>query len=278
MPSGFHGGGGGSHSGGFGGGGSHFGHGRSTGSSARRHAPIRIWFFGHHYYVPVEKTSKIRAWFTAFVVLLIFGLVMTLAMTGEKSKIELIQTDHDYYVNMIERATLNPAYKKVARITNILKNPDCGKWYFTYVLTTDQGLPLEGYTYSVYTFKEIKQFVIDQEIEVAVNSTFVTASTDSINMDYINIPIENDGEYSKANTLKKVFTAIMIVLLCASAACLVLGVLKTKKEMQLNELEKEKSSCSVVDEGLKRCPYCGSKQNPGNAKCTNCGADSINQV
>lgn len=56
MPSGSHGGGGGSHGGGFGGG-SHFGLGSSIVS--RRRAPIRIWFFGHHYYVPVNKTRNI---------------------------------------------------------------------------------------------------------------------------------------------------------------------------------------------------------------------------
>ena len=57
MPSGSHGGGGGSHGGGFGGG-SHFGGGhRSSGSSRRGPTPLRIWFFGHRYYVPPMCTQ-----------------------------------------------------------------------------------------------------------------------------------------------------------------------------------------------------------------------------
>lgn len=277
MPSGSHGGGGGGshHGGGFGGGGNRFGRGRPTGGLFRRSVPIRIWFFGHHYYVPADKSNKLRAWFTSSVILLIIGLIALFASFGAKAQINQIRSDREYYINMIEYATLHPEFQKTGIITDKFQNYDNGKCYLTYSLQTANGETLKGYTYSVYTLEEINQFVIGQEIKLAVNSNVITLSTDSITMDYINIPIEKDGEYITANALKKNSTIFMIVMFSVSAICLAVGIYKTKKEMQLNELEKEKTSSSFVEENVKRCPYCGSKQNPDEKKCPNCGASFI---
>lgn len=227
------------------------------------------------YYVPADKTSKLRGLFTAFVVLLIFGFVAMFSMFGAKTQIKQIQSDHDYYVSMIEYASLHPEFQKTGVITDKFQNYTSGKWYLTYSLPTANGRTLEGYTYAVYSLEEINKFVIGDEIALAVNSATVTLSTDSITMDYINIPIENDGEYISSTTLKKTSTILMTVLFCASATCLVVGILKAKKEMKLNELEKEKASPSFVEDNAKRCPYCGSKQNPEDNKCPNCGASFI---
>lgn len=277
MPSGSHGGGGGGshHGGGFGGGGGHFGHGRPTGGIVFRPRPIRIWFFGHHYYVPADKTSKLRGLFTAFVVLLIFGFVAMFSMFNAKSQINIIQDDHDYYCNLVRYAILHPDFQKTGTITGRFENRNCRKWYLTYSLQTDNGQTLEGYSYSIYSNEEIFEFEIGDEIQLAVDAKIVTLSTDSINMDYLDIPIESDGEYVLANGLKKTSMILMIVLFCSSAASLVTGILRTKKEMKLNELEKEKASPSFVEDNAKRCPYCGSKQSPEDNKCPNCGASFI---
>ena len=96
MPSGSHGGGGGSHGGGFGGG-SHFGGGhRSSGSSRRGPTPLRIWFFGHRYYVPAEKTSALRGLFAAFFILVLFGFMSTLGLIASNDKIDKIKADNTY--------------------------------------------------------------------------------------------------------------------------------------------------------------------------------------
>lgn len=276
MPSGSHGGGhGGSHGGGFGGGGGHFGHGRSTGGITFRPRPIRIWFFGHHYYVPVEKTSTIRKLFIAFVLFLIFGFLAMFSMFNAQKQMNLIEDDHDYYCNLVRYAILHPDFQKTGKITGRFENRTCRKWYLTYSLQTDNGQTLEGYTYSLYSNDEIFEFEIGSEIQLAVDTKVVTLSTDSINMDYLDIPIENDGEYVLANGLKKISMIFMIIMFCLSATCLGFGIFKMKKGMKLNELEKEKASSTFVEENVKRCPYCGSKRNPEDSKCQNCGASFI---
>ena len=273
MPSGSHGGGGGSHGGGFGGG-SHFGGGhRSSGSSSRRGpAPIRIWFFGHRYYVPAEKTSAIRGLVITFFVLILFGFMSTLGLIAAKDQVEKIESDHTYYVNMINYATAHPDYQVTGKITGKFRNDDCGKWYLTYSLKTGNNQTLEGYTYSVYSIEEIDQFVIGNDILLAVDSNPVTMQTDSINMDYINIPLNNDGEYIGAKNSKRTSIIMTIAFFGGSVVVAVLTFLKAKKSMKLNELEKEKASPLAQNENVKRCKYCGSKQNPQDTKCPNCGA------
>lgn len=275
MPSGSHGGGGGSHGGGFGGG-SHFGSGhRSSGSSSRGPTPIRFWFFGHHYYVPAGKTSAIRGLFTAFFVLILFGFMSILGLIAAKDQVEKIEDDNTYYISMISYATAHPDYQMTGKITGKFRNDDCGKWYLTYSLETNDGQTLEGYTYSVYSINEIEQFVVGDDILLAVDSIPVTMRTDSINMDYINIPLDNDGEYIGAKNSKR--TAMIMVIACfgASVVVAILTFIKAKKSMKLNELEKEKASSLPQDEGVKRCKYCGSKQNPEDTKCPNCGASFL---
>lgn len=273
MPSGSHGGGGGSHGGGFGGG-SHFGGGhRSSGSSRRGPTPLRIWFFGHRYYVPAEKTSALRGLFAAFFILVLFGFMSTLGLIASNDKIDKIKADNAYYISMISYATAHPDYQVTGKITGKFRNDDCGKWYLTYSIETANGGTLEGYTYSVYSINEIEQFVVGDDILLAIDSIPVTMRTDSINMDYINIPLENDGEYVGAKNSKR--TAMIMTIACfgASVVVAVLTFIKAKKSMKLNELEKEKASSQ--DESVKRCKYCGSKQNPEDTKCPNCGASFV---
>lgn len=125
MPSGSHGGGGGSHGGGFGGG-SHFGGGhRGSGSSRRGPTPLRIWFFGHRYYVPAEKTSALRGLVSVFVILLLFGIISTFMLVSANNQIEQIEVDHTYYVKMINYATTHPDFQKTGKITDKFYNSNC---------------------------------------------------------------------------------------------------------------------------------------------------------
>lgn len=274
MPSGSHGGGGGSHGGGFGGG-SHFGGGRrSSGSSRRSPTPIRFWFFGHHYYVPAGKTSVIRGLFTAFFVLILFGLMATLGLVTANNQIDDIKVDRVRYLNMISRATSDPSFQRTGKITGTFRN-DSGKWYFTYSLETNDGQTLEGYTFSVYTLEEIDQFVVGDPVLLAVDSRIVTMQTDSIDMGYKDIPLENDGEYIGAQNSRRTALIVMVVCFGASVAVAVLACVKAKKSMQLNEQEKEQASSQSSSENVKRCKYCGSKQNPEDTNCPNCGASFV---
>lgn len=94
-------------------------------------------------------------------------------------------------------------------------------------------------------------------------------------MDYINIPIENDGEYIISQRARKTSLTLIVLFFGASVVVAAVFIIKAKKSMKLNELEKENASSPAQNESVKRCKYCGSKQNPDDTKCPNCGASFV---
>lgn len=272
MPSGSHGG----HAGGHGGGGSSFGRGGfgGRGSSSKRPArPMTFFFFGRHYYVPVGKSSIIRSLYSFAFVVLIFVAIFMAPLFSLKSDIDKIKVDREYYISMIENAEQNSDFLKTAKVADKFYHEDFKKWYITYTIQTDDGKALEGYTFSVYTLSEVNQFVIGQEIPVAVNSKIVTQETDSITMDYKDIPLENDGEYIQSTKQIKLLTSLSIIGGSASVILITTATVLLFKRMKKNELEKTlEEDPNFKEEGVTRCKYCGSKVDSSDKSCKNCGA------
>lgn len=272
MPSGSHGGHHGSHRGG----GSSFRGSsfRSGRSSSRRPArPMTLFFFGRHYYVPVEKASVIRGLYSLAFTILIFVAIFLVPLFSLKADIDKIKVDREYYIAMIENAEQDSDYLKTAKVTDKFYHEDFKKWYITYTIQTDDGQALNGYTFSVYTFDEVNQFVIGQEVPVAVNSKEVTLQTDSITMDYKDIPLESDGEFIQDSKQIKVLMTLSILGGTASVTIIVVATVLLFKRMKKNELEKTLAEDpSFKEEGVTRCKYCGSKVDSTDKSCKNCGA------
>ena len=267
MPSGSHGGSSGSHFGGGSSGGSHFGGGSSGGQFSNRTTPIHWVWHGHSYYIPVSSGSSIQAWFVAIFVMLFIAILSAVPLFHSNSVINKIQVDRNYYIHMIEKAEQNENYKKEGTVKDIFYNEDCGKWYFTYEIAYDGGV-LEGYTYSVYSESEIYEFEIGQTLYFAVNNPNVNADTDSINMEYKNIPLESDGEYINAkrnisvcSVLLAVFGSLTIILTIVAIRRLKKVIMKSQDTSNLTEEEKKKT-----------CVYCGTMFKDGETKCSSCGA------
>ena len=281
MPSGSHGGSGGSH---FGGGGSHFGGGSSFrgGSSisfSRGTRPIRtrrIVILGRPYvFTSGGKNGSRFSFFGVLIfVALFFMLIGGVVIAAEKSSIQRIEEDHAYYIDMINYAKENPEYKKEAIITDKFQS-DNNNYYLTYKIacaSCTEGY-LNGYTFSVYTREEVRNFHIDDVIEVAVNSKTVTSTTDSIPMDYAETPIDADGEWVGSRNGMKIGTGIVIVT-GVIAALGVVGIVYTfKKALKKEEESKIAEAAEKEMESLKNtCPYCGQLLKEGTVKCPNCGA------
>ena len=273
MPSGSHGGGGGgSHFGGGSSGGSHFG-GGSYGSN-RPSSPIRFYFFGHHYYVSSANSSKISSMFTVAIFIIMFLIFSVFALVSNNKNINKIVVDREYYLQMIENAENDNDYKKLGVVTDKFYNEDCNKWYFTYSLTTDDGGTLRGYTFSVYTFDEISQYNVGDTLEFAVNSKVVTPETDSINMGYKNIPLENDGEY--VNCLKTKKTSIVCISILSIVLTIMVIVIVREIKKYAVKATPGQGNIEDLKPGETFCEYCGSVIPKGNAKCVNCGSSRTN--
>lgn len=272
MPSGSGGhGGGGSHFGG--GGGSHFGGGGRGGSGGSRPPrPIYFGFGGTRYYVPLKKSNAIRSFFVLAIFFVVVAAVLMLGGFAPNNNLKKITADRQRYIEMINRAEKDSSYVREGTITGTFYNSDCGKWYFTYVIPTDDGYGnLEGYSYSIYDANEIKNFVPGETLEFAVGFTPVTLSTDSIDMGYKNKPLTDDGEYIdliKERRNLRLFAALAVL---AALSLGILGAVLLFKNLR----KKETAGETTEDENgipIRRCEYCGSVLLDGETKCPNCGA------
>ena len=272
MPSGSGGhGGGGSHFGG--GGGSHFGGGGRGGSGGGRPPrPIYFGFGGTRYYVPLKKSNAIRSFFVLAIFFVVVAAVLMLGGFAPNTDLKKITADRQRYIEMINRAEKDSSYVREGTITGTFYNSDCGKWYFTYVIPTDDGYgDLEGYSYSIYNANEIKNFVPDETLEFAVGFTPVTLSTDSIDMGYKNKPLTDDGEYIdliKERRNLRLFAALAVL---AALSLGILGAVLLFKNLRKKETADETTE---YENGIpiRRCEYCGSVLSGSETKCPNCGA------
>ena len=284
MPSGSHGGGGGSHFGGSGGGhfggfsgsgGSHYTFGGSHYSGPRRpgRAPIHFHFFywgGRRYALAEDDNTKFRSFlFACFGILfaMIFVAIIIFASSGEMKK---IKNDYDYYQDMIAYAEAHTEYLVEGKVEGKFYNEDYGKWYLTYTFLDENSREVEGYTFCIYTREEARDFVIGQTIELAVDSVPITQRTDSINMDYKDLPLERDGQYVSVKRTLILTIVIEIALAGALAFCAVMAI-KTFKA----KAEPANKDGSISPKLKYICTYCGAKLKEDDTTCPNCGSSTI---
>lgn len=274
MPSGTGRGSSGSHSGGGSrsSGGSHF---RNSGSRSSyrshygHHHPMIVTWNNRHYELP-PKVSGIFGFLTfiLFVVIAVFIFSIASIIPDQNRRIDKIHSDYIYYQNMITFAETQPGYIRDATVVGKNYNFDCKKWYLEYEIETDLGSILEGYTYSMYTFDEIGEFRIGQKIKCAVNTNPVTLNTDSINMDYKNTSLSDDGEYVTAKALKQSWTTAAIILALGAVTLIIIMSTIVKKSIK-NTYE---TKSSTIDIQVSICQYCGTKNTDNAHNCPNCGA------
>lgn len=282
MPSGSHGGSSGSHSSGGSSSGRSGGGGFSTYSSRSR-VPRRFRWGRSVYIIPTKHAGKlaiVSVLIPICFLALMFGFIFF--MTA-KQEIKKIETDYYYYQDMIDNAESNPEYMKTGIVTDHFYNEDCDKWYYTYKIQRDDvdWVWLEGYTYSCYTREQVKQIPIDSVIQIAVNTRDVTGDTDSIPLDYKDMPLERDGEYVDAKGERTLGVWILIIGGIALGVDIIVGVVmvvkyKEKKVEGDFGTPMEREWINKMDNETKRttkhCDYCGEIVDINARKCPSCGA------
>lgn len=282
MPSGSHGGSGGSHSSGGSSFGGHSSHGGSF--SSRPRGPMHFRW-GRRVYVLPQKQSSIISKFIPWIVLSVFfAIFSSILLTSANYYLKKIRRDYDYYQDMIAVAEADENYIRTGYATDHFYNDDCGKWYFTYKIARDdsRGAWLEGYTYSCYTREEIKNYPIDSTITIVVNSKVVTDKTDSIPLHYKDMSIERDGEYTSNLKSKRIALTLVIISGLTFTTLIVVEirlVVKYKQPAPSSTSNNNPTdttankSTTPNTKVFKRCEYCGKVSKDENAeKCPNCGA------
>lgn len=278
----------GSHSGGHGGGGgSHFGGGGSSsgshgGSGSSRNHGYRngrsVVFFGrgyHRRYMYSGAHSAFSILIAIGIFALVIGSLVLLTMGGNNKDLKNIEADYLYYQDMIadaeeKLAQGDDSYFVDGIIISKFKNDNCDKWYVTYYFLDNQGKKVEGYTYSIYTWEQVKDMDNGDIIKLAVDTNPITQDTDSINLDYKNTTLNDDGEYikiikSKENTQRVGIIALVI------GGLLVAGAIIIRIKASHKVLEDSQDFTEFSNSGRKLCKYCGGYLKSGDTICSDCG-------
>lgn len=284
MPSGSHGGGGGSHGGGgfggshFGGGsgGSHFGGSYYHGPKRPGRAPIMFHYFywgGTRYVIENDERAKIRSKIFSVFVMLFIMLCCLFVIFASISNVNKIKKDYLYYQEMITYAEEHPEYFITGKVQSKFYNEDAGKWYLTYYFYTDESVRVDGYTFSIYSDAEVSQFHSGDDIQLAVDSIPLTTETDSINYDYKNKSLSDDGEYTKAVS----GITIPIIVEFALVGILVFLIISVVRDYK--KLAKKVDENGNADLKYKYiCTYCGGKLKEDDKSCPHCGSSTIETI
>ena len=274
MPSGSHGGSGGSH-GGFSGGGSFGGSSFSRGSSSYgRRGPRgpRYIHFGRRTLIITTGRQSLISIFTFFlVVAFLFVLATGSALSQAKDHAKMIEEEYRYYCAMVHNAEKNEDFIVDATVKDVFYQDQYERYYMTYSFRADNGYECTGYTFSIYTLENLP--MAGDEFKLAVNSTTVTSDTDSVPMDYVDTTLEDDGEYlyyKKQINKNTLLLVGIIVGMVALVGCIVAVVLTAKKKEEEKEQAKEQEE--IAKEKAKYCEYCGTKIQEGDRTCTSCGS------
>ncbi len=279
----------GSHSGGHGGGGgSHFGGGGSSGGShsgggSSHNRGYRngrtVYYFGRGYgrrYMYSGAYSAFSILRAIGIFLLVMGLVVLLTLTGYNSQLKNIKADYLYYQDMIEDAEEKLAqgddsYFVDGIIISKFKNDNCDKWYITYSFLDKDGRVVEGYTYSIYTWEQVKDMDNGDIIKLAVDSKPITQDTDSINVDYKNTTLMDDGEYAKIVSNKKNTRNVSIVFICIAVALIGSSIIiRVKASKKVTDDGQDSTNSS--NDGYRRCRFCDRFLDGDETYCKDCGA------
>lgn len=209
-----------------------------------------------------------------FFMLVAFSILRTSVCPVNGVSIEDIQADYNYYHNMIILAKQNDDIVE-GTITNIAKDSWSDKWYFEYEIDVLGMTTTTHFIYPVFTDAEIAEYSIGDKIDVAVNDSRVTITTDSVPVIFENYTWEDDGDISAINRWKAydtIFATVVVAVIVGSIIGLVIMSKKIKKEESeyLSKNDKNTSTSSYT-----QCAYCGSVMNSGDSTCKSCGASNI---
>lgn len=270
MPSGSHGGSRGSHSGG----GSRSGsYGGSRGSSGSLRTRVFI-IGGVRYGLPTVWNTRYNTLSTFLSIAMFFLFFAVMTIVGGVSNIEDIKRDYMYYDDMIAMAEIDDRYTVEAVITDKSLG-EGGKWFFDYQFVADDGWKVPGYTYSIYTYEEIKQFTIGQKIVLATNAIDTTYISDSIPMLCKGVSYTVDGDYIEADNMKNWGIGFTCVLGVAVVGIITAQIMIVKKHKTISP--QEEKTINAYMKKKKTCAYCGSTLGEEDKKCYSCGAKTIKE-
>ena len=265
---------------------------RVGGSSTRSYHSGRHYHRGGGVYINGRQMGPIGTIIFYFVFLILFSGMWAVGgfVIGNQRQEELnkIKEDYAYYQNMITVAKQNNTpdeqYIITGTVTGKFLSDYANKWYLTYSFSGQGGATYNGETYAIYSRSDVANIIPNvTTIQLAADSPVITANTDTVNMDYENTTLNDDGYYLEAKK-SLLFPQILCFVVAGGSAILFISlIVKSIKNLKSGESSNEKLTSNADKLGnennteqaakqQKYCDYCCSEIPQGKSKCPNCGA------
>jgi len=283
MPSGSgFGGGGGSHFGGSSGGsssGGGFSH-RYIGPRQPGRFPIYYVYYRRHgkkYALNVNENNLYTLLNMLKKLAFIATILPLIFLFGFSGNFFKIRSDYSRYQNMIkfaeaERENGNDNYFVDATIYSVEQYGSTDRYYINYYFYSEDYEVVKGYTFSVYTYDEVKDINVGDKLEIAVDSYPLTTETDSIDLHYKNTTLADDVEYQGT---KATMNGVAIFVLIAAAIWCLFGFLAHKTKIKHGEEILPNGDLPGEPVYQYVCTYCGGKLMESDANCPHCGAATL---
>jgi len=230
----------------------------------------------------------------AFFFIFLFGVLFFVNMSSRsvyEDNLNIIEQDYNYYQEMISYAEDHPEYQVVGVIDAIKYDSEFGSYYidYSYHYGHNDFFKNTQSTFATYSFDDIKSLNLEKgaPILLAIEDTDIDMFTDSIDMAYKNVSLEEDPEYKLAlkkiahkKNMTKIFGAILagIVVITIVISFLIIKKNKNKKVEETGSSTTNNNNSTTTDTSTEKyCNYCGAKLPEGKTKCPLCGASNNNK-
>lgn len=215
------------------------------------------------------------------------GIMLNNQRTAE---LKVVENDYIYYQDMITFAEQkqregDSRFIIEGTITGKFESEYNNKWYLTYEFeyllfpNTSSTLTdtVSGETYAVYNYEDIRSITPGSTILLATYDAVLSENTDTVNIDYKNTKLEDDGYYLHIKNGDMFPQILCFAVAGGSALLFIFLIFKQVKNLkggsgnEIDEPQTEKSTPSLT----KECPYCGATMASSKSKCPNCSATDI---
>lgn len=257
---------------------SHYHH----GPHYRHHHRTSIYIGGRSYPASPLTVGIVCIFFAMFIAL-IFLFVNVTNRSMMIDELKEVERSYTYYQNMISHAEQNPEYQVEGEIDGIYYDYIYDRYYIEYSVNNPMGHSIiSEASFAMYDYEQTLNMKKGDKIYIAVDAIPVQYDTDSINMDYKNISLEEDADYILVKSDISYYTRIVIILAISEGLALALVVfLIVKNSKKKNDKEETETTSTTTPsttpsqtENDNYCDYCGSKLPDNSNKCPLCGAHS----
>jgi len=252
------------------------------GSGSHHHMHGRHHRHYHYHDYDHEPNSHIALhlnWIQIIIVVAIFvSIFISAIFFFNKMMVEnTMNSVKTIYTKYVENSR-NDQYIKSVKIKSIEKDNESQRYYFTYESDPDWASRIfYGSTRIMFTENSIKKYNVGNYVDVVLNFPNSLNETEAIPKDSINTSYTDDSQFILGKKAHDSYsTKLTISLTCAVASIIIMIVYSIilHKKNKVTDTQKVTSSIDSTQSipQIKKCNYCGQKNDPSNKHCTSCGA------